>query len=186
MDWYTLFKFLHVSAAIIWIGSGFGLVVLGIAAKRSPDRDAYLRVIQQVIFLAPRLFIPSSIAALVFGVLAAWMLGFGMLWIWIGLLGFAATFSTGNFLIKPRADKIAAMVAGQAYSDAAKDLGEEMLAIARFDYLMLFVVVFDMVFKPGWGEWPLLLVMFLVLVGGAAAFLTPVIRKEMAAYGIRV
>jgi uncharacterized membrane protein len=187
VDWYTLFKFLHVAAAIIWIGSGFGLVVLGIAARRSPDRDAYLRVIQQVIFLAPRLFVPSSLAALVFGVLAAWMWGLGWLWIWIGIIGFAATFSTGNFLIRPRADKIGAMMASQGYSDAAAtELGEEVLAIAKFDYLMLFVVVADMVFKPGWSEWPFLLVMILVLLGGATAFLMPVIRKEMAAYGIRV
>ena len=33
MDWYSLFKFLRVSAAVIWIGAGFGTVALGATSR---------------------------------------------------------------------------------------------------------------------------------------------------------
>ncbi len=186
MDWYSLFKFVHVAAAIIWIGAGFAMVLLAIAARRATDQSEQMRVINQVVFLTPRLFMPASGIVLLAGIIAAAIAPWNTLWMWIGVLGFASTFSTGFFLIRPRADAISAMGAAGGLSEAGRALGDELLAISKFDYIVLFVVVADMVFKPGWGDWPLLLVMLAVLIGGGFAFLTPVIRKELAAYGIRI
>jgi uncharacterized membrane protein len=181
VDWYSLFKFLHVAAAIVWIGAGIGLLVLGIAAKRAQDRQAYVNVIQQVTFLGPRLFVPSAIAALVTGATAAWLMwSLSYLWIWIGLIGFAATFATGNFLIRPRSEAVAELIAGHGYSEQARDAADEILTLAKFDYLMLFVVVADMVYKPALNDWPLLLVMVIALAAGGAFFLSPVLRKPAA------
>jgi uncharacterized membrane protein len=41
MDWYTLFKFLHVMTAIIWIGGAFIMLMFGINAARQKN-DAQL------------------------------------------------------------------------------------------------------------------------------------------------
>ena len=183
MDWYTLFKFVHVAAAIIWIGAGFGMVVLGVAAKRAGDRDASLRVIQQVIFMAPRVFMPASIAAFVFGLIVAFLGHWNALWIWLGLIGFAASFVSGNFLIRPRAEQFGMRYSTEGNSDALNDLGTELLSIAEFDYVVLFVIVADMVYKPSFSDWPLLLVMVIVLAAAGAYFLAPVVRKTMAAPG---
>lgn len=182
MDLYLLVKFLHVAAAIIWIGAGVGLVILGIAAERSRDEVEYGRIIKQVVFMAPRVFIPSSVAALVLGIIAAWMSwGFTYLWIDIGLVGFAITFCTGNFLLKPRADKVTEILAKGPLTPQALAIGRELLGLAKFDYVMLFVVVADMVFKPmGGGDWLVLVLMAAALVAAAVAFVVPVLSAKAA------
>ena len=37
MTWYELWLFVHIAAAMIWIGGAFVAQVLGILAKRSGD-----------------------------------------------------------------------------------------------------------------------------------------------------
>jgi uncharacterized membrane protein len=179
MDLYLLLKFVHVIAAVLWVGAGVGLCILGIAAAATSDRDAFMRIIRNVGFLAPRLFMPASVAAFVFGFAAAWMnWGFSMLWIWIGIVGYAATFTTGNFLLRPRAERIGALIARDGVSDEAFALGHELLQISKFDYVMLFVVIADMVFKPTLADWPVLAAMAIALVAAAMAFLPPVLRAR--------
>jgi hypothetical protein len=174
MDAFLLLKFLHVVSAILWVGVGVGLCILGIAADARSDRPEFARIIQNVSYLAPRLFVPASIAAFVFGFAAAWMSwGFEVLWIWIGIVGFAATFCTGNFLLKPRADKIAAIIAKEGVSDNALAVGRELLQISKFDYVMLFVVVADMVFKPVLGDWLVLSLMAAAVIVAGVLFLAP-------------
>ena len=181
MDLYLVFKFLHVASAILWIGTGFGLVILGIAAEARADKPEFGRIIQNVVFMAPRVFVPASVAAFVFGFVAAWMnWGFGSLWIWIGIVGFAATFVTGNFVLKPRADRVSAIVAREGLSDDAITVGRELLQVAKFDYVMLFVVVADMVFKPYPGDWLVLALMALAVALAGVAFLVPVLRQRLA------
>src|SRR5579883_3242976 len=118
MDFGSLFKFLHVTAVIIWLGAGFATVVLGIKAERAHDNNEYGQIIGYVNFLTPRLFIPAALCALLFGALTVYFEGWEMLsgsnlWVWLGLLGFAATFSTGIFVLKPRTEALAKLVAGE-------------------------------------------------------------------------
>ncbi len=177
---FLLVKFLHVAASILWIGAGVGLVVLGIAADRAREREAFLRIISNIVFLAPRIFMPMSLATLVFGIAAAWMSwGFGTLWIVLGLIGWAVTFVTGNFFLKPRADRVAAIMAKEGASDNAVAVGREMIMLAKFDYIMLFVVVADMVFKPTLNDVPVLVAMGVVIVLSAVAFVVPVLRRPV-------
>lgn len=182
MDLYLLFKFLHVASAVIWVGAGFVMLILGVAADRTTNKDDFLRVIGQLVYLTPRLFIPSSLAVLVLGVIAAFFsYGFDSLWIALGFIGWASTFSTGLFLIKPRSDRIAAMTSRGGVSDQAIATGRELLQISKFDYVMLFTVIADMVFKPTAGDWLVLLLMAVAIVAGAVAFLLPTFQARQAA-----
>jgi uncharacterized membrane protein len=174
MDLYLVLKFLHVVSAILWVGVGVGLCILGIAADARSDKTGSERIIQNITYLAPRLFVPASLAAFVFGFAAAWMSwGFQVLWIWIGIVGFAATFCTGNFLLKPRADRIAEIIAREGVSENALNVGRELLRISKFDYVMLFVVVADMVFKPVAGDWIVLSLMAAAIIVAGVGFLAP-------------
>jgi hypothetical protein len=57
----------------------------------------------------------------------------------------------------------------------------ELLAVVKFDFVMLFVVVADMVFKQAVNDWPVLVAFAIVLLAGAAFFLAPIQRgKERA------
>ena len=185
MDWYTLFKFLHVLSVIVWLGGGFALVTLGIFAERAHNNAEFGRLVDHIVFLSPRLFVPSSIAAIVFGLLAAYVGSwYGQLWVWLGLAGFAATFITGNFVLRPRSEQVARIVAAEGYSDRAVAMGSELLSVAKFDFFMLFVVVADMVFRPGFGDWVLLLIFVLVLAGAAYLFIRPMILNMATAVGL--
>jgi len=182
MDLYSLFKFLHISSAVIWVGGGFVLVLLGMVADRRADKPEFAHVVQNVIFLSTRFFIPVSLAAFVFGLIAAWLgWGFSQLWVWIGIAGFAATFCTGLFVLKPRADKIGVIVAKEGVSESALAVGRELLQASKFDYVMLFVVIADMVFKPAPSDWLLLVIMALAILAGGVAFLVPLARQARPA-----
>ena len=181
MDWYSIFKFLHVAAAVCWVGGGVVLMYLGILAARAKDEDAQMTVIKQTAGLAMNWFIPASLSTVIFGAVAATLYNlWGEAWVILGLLGFVATFCTGNFVIRPTADAIAAAESA-GKRDVAVAHGGKLMQVAKFDYVMLFTVIADMVLKPAWSDIVLLIVMAVVLAAGAALFLLPALRQKPAA-----
>jgi hypothetical protein len=85
--------------------------VLAIGYDRDGDEPAIRRFLADQERLATRLFIPASLTVVVFGIALviesdAWT--FEYLWIVLGLVGFAATFVTGLFMIKPASERIGA------------------------------------------------------------------------------
>jgi len=181
MDWYSIFKFLHVAAAVCWVGGGVVLMFLGVVASRAKDENAQMTVIKQTAGLATNWFIPTSMGTLIFGIVTATVGGmWDDAWVILGLLGFAATFSTGFFIIRPAADAIAAAETAGKRDVALANAGK-LLQVARFDYVMLFTVIADMVFKPLWSDVVLLVIMALVLAAGFAVFLLPALQQKPAA-----
>jgi hypothetical protein len=180
MDWYSIFKFLHVASAVCWVGGGVVLMYQGLLAERAKDTEAQLVVVKQTAALALTWFMPASLATVIFGVIVATLGGlWSEAWVILGLLGFAATFSTGNFVIRPTADQIAKHE-NEGRRDAAVGYGAKLLQVAKFDYVMLFTVIADMVLKPSWSDIWLLIVMAVVLVAGAALFLVPALTARPA------
>jgi len=181
MDWYSIFKFLHVAAAVCWVGGGVILMFLGVLATRAKDDAAQMTVIKQTASLATNWFIPASMSTLIFGIVTAALGGlWGDAWVILGLLGFAATFSTGFFVIRPSADAIAAAESAGRRDVALANAGR-MMQVAKFDYVMLFTVIADMVLKPQWSDVVLLVIMAVVLAAGFAVFLLPALQQKPAA-----
>jgi uncharacterized membrane protein len=175
MDWLAFVKFLHVSFVITWLGGGLCLVLLGVGANRANEAADFAKIIQFVIAMAKRVFIPAALGALLCGLIMAWSLElFGMLWVIIGLCGFALTFGIGIAVITPRSDKVGALIAKEGASPAVVEQSREILRIAQFDLVVLFVVVADMVLKPAPENYIVLLVMALVILAAGVVFLRPV------------
>lgn len=171
MTRYEIFLFLHISAAIIWIGSGFLLNVQGARADRRRDHEGIRRVLDDAGSLANVVFIPASLAALVTGLVLVfdgpW--SFDQLWIVLGLAGFAATFVTGLFVLKPRSEQLAAVVERDGgLSPEALVRARQLMILARSDYVVLFLVVADMVLKPTTDDVGTLVAMAAILVAGVA------------------
>jgi len=151
MTWYEFLLFVHISVAIIWVGSGFLLMVLGLRADRTDDEAGLEHILEDNAWLATHLFIPASLTVFVAGMLLTtdgpWE--FDQLWIVIGLLGYLSTFVTGIALLRPRGDRIAAMIArdGGLTPTSLADT-RRLLALARIDYVVLFLVIADMAIKP--------------------------------------
>jgi uncharacterized membrane protein len=175
MDVYGFVKFLHVGFVVIWLGGGLCLVLLAARANRADDTADLAKVIQQIVYMSGRVFVPSGLLALASGLIMAWLGDlFGTLWVIIGLVGFLATFGIGITLLKPRSDRVAAMIARDGITPAAIEQSREILRLAQFDMVLLFVIVSDMVIKPAPENFVVLLVMLAAILVGAGAFLRPV------------
>jgi uncharacterized membrane protein len=167
---YDLYLLGHIVAAILWLGGGFMLLLTGVRAQRANDQEGLQRAVSTTAALGATYFIPASLVVLVFGLLMVfdgpW--DFDQLWIILGLLGYAATFLTGLLIIKPTSERIDRLVgeAGGKLTPPAQAEAERLLAFARIDYTVLFVVVADMVLKPTADDVGTLLLMAAVLAAG--------------------
>lgn len=171
MDTYLILKFLHISFAILWLGGGMCLILLGVALGRDPAPDRVMPVVRQVAFYAPRVFVPSSIVVLLTGVAAVLNGGLGWdAWVILGLCGIAFTGLFGGFVLGPMADR--AVKAAEVSGDAAgAAIGLRLLQSAKFDYVVQFGIVFLMVVKPGWSDLTPLGLVAVAVAAGAALFL---------------
>lgn len=170
MDWYALFKFLHIVSAIIWLGGGFVTVIMAHAADRTQQDEKLVDVVRQVAWCAERIFVPASLSTLAFGVAATW---YGALWseLWVilALVGVAATLALGIGVLSPKAKRVAAPSVGVTPETVATS--RQIVAIAKFDMVLLFTIVADMVLKPQPGDWPVLVLMATVVIAGGFWFL---------------
>ncbi|CAG0964061.1 hypothetical protein RHIZO_00858 [Rhizobiaceae bacterium] len=166
MDFYPYAKLLHIIFAAFWIGGGVAMILLGFAAALARDDDRLVRVVLQVVWLSERFYIPSSLLTVIFGAAMVWFAhSFADLWIVLGLGGFALTFVTGVFIIKPMAEKVAATFATEGSSPTAAAISRRILRTAVFDYVAIVLVAAVMVLKPTAADVGLLLAMGAILVG---------------------
>lgn len=151
MTRYELFLFLHIVFAIVWLGAGTTVQFLVVRAQRAGHPAELGRIAAINEWLTPRLFIPSSLLVLLFGIALVlegpW--SFGELWILIGLGGYAASFLAGILLLAPTAKRLeAALEAAGPHSPDAKRLADRLTVAGRVELTLLYVVVADMAFKP--------------------------------------
>jgi uncharacterized membrane protein len=181
LDWYSIFKLLHVVSAIIWLGGALIMVILGIRADRARNDNDIVAIVRQVAWAGERVYVPASLATLIFGLVAAWFGNlWGHLWIILGLVGVAATIALGVGVLTPRAKKAEAGFAARGVAPDVVATCREILTIAKFDMVLLFTIVADMVLKPTVNDWLTLAIMAAVIVVAAAVFLPPVFRKAPA------
>ena len=152
-DVYDTLKFGHILAAIVWIGSDIFVQLEATKLRRANDPVRLTAFAKDISFWGTRLFMPSSLIVLLMGIaLVLYSPGVGVsdTWIWLGLIGFAATFVTGAFFIGPTSGKLAEMSQTLPPDDPAIQAATaRIFAISRIDQVVLILVVADMVFKPG-------------------------------------
>ena len=151
MSYYEVLLFLHILAAAIWFGGGFILLVLGTRLSRIRDNRGLESLFRQANFISTGVFIPSGLIVFFLGILMViegpWT--FGMLWIVLGLVGYAITFVTGLALLMPQAKRIAAAMErdGGMTDESAADTAS-LFRHMRIDYAVIGVVIADMALKP--------------------------------------
>ena len=183
MERYELLVFLHISAAIIWLGAGFLIALLVLGAERAGDRQKEAGHHQDVAWLAPRLFIPASLSTLVTGILVVidgpW--SFDQLWVTVAFVGWAVSFALGFFYFKPEGERIGqiAQERGPADPELASRL-HRLNVVDRVQLAILFVVVADMVSKPTGDDSGTLIVGGAILVS-AIVLASYVIRRRASA-----
>ena len=144
------------------------LFLLGVLAQRAGNVEEKLQAMRASGQLGGRFFAPMSMLTLVFGLIMCGLwIGFSDLWIVIGLVGYATTFSIGMFIFKPTGERMGAMIARDGVTPAVLEIGERMMRAARLDYAVMLVIVADMVLKPTVDDIGILAAMVLVVMIGA-------------------
>jgi uncharacterized membrane protein len=148
---YDWLMFLHVVAAMAWVGGTVALSALATHIVRSGDRAAVERFVGSLRVIGPLVLAPATLAVVGFGIWLvvdndAW--DFGQTWIRVALALFAAAFVVGA-AFQSRA------AIGAQRAAAAGDAGEAARQLSRWAWgsrlilLLLLVATWDMVFKPG-------------------------------------
>lgn len=147
---YNLLLFVHVLGAIIWVGGGFALNILGTRLTRASDPKELAGFARQTAFLGARVFAPVSALMFLAGVgmtVQAW--DFKDLWIAIGVAGFLYSFITGAGIIGPLSGKTGRLIEerGAGDSQVAANI-RKLFLFGRIELLVMVVVVAAMTMKP--------------------------------------
>ena len=152
MSGYELWLFVHISAAIVWIGGATVAQVFGILAKRSGDPAQGAAFGQAMAFIGPKVFAPAALVVLVSGAFLhrGWELGLERaVRLARRIVGWAIVAFTAFAYLTRAMGRLGARMAAEGPSP---ELGAEMgrlVLVARVLILVLFAIVFVMVVKPG-------------------------------------
>jgi uncharacterized membrane protein len=146
----TIFKFLHIVSVIVWVGGGVMMQALAARAfKAGPEQTVHYA--QDAAWTGNRVFMPASLATLIFGF---GLVGVGhypwKLWLILGLVGFALTAINGAAVLGRLSKQLAKLVDERGPSDPVVQYTARRLRRAMaVDLVIVLLVVFDMVAKPG-------------------------------------
>jgi len=149
--WYALFKWVHVTGAVIWVGGGLTLTILAARAERSADAGEMATIARQAAFVGERVFAPVGLIVFLMGIAMVINLhwGWGTTWIVIGLVGYVITFLTGLLVLGPQAKRISRLLETKGAEAAETQAAiQRILLLARVDMGVLLLVVADMILKP--------------------------------------
>lgn len=151
MTWFEFAKFLHVLAAIVWVG---GAVLIGVVGFRMSSADPAHRLgfARDAVFLGRSVFTPAIVVALVAGI---WMVmdadpafTFRQAWVVGGLGVLVVSGGIGTGFIIPRT-RAAIRLAESGDGPGAAGLMRRVAFAGRVNVVLLLGAVWVMVFKPG-------------------------------------
>jgi uncharacterized membrane protein len=148
MDWLLL---AHIAGAMVWVGGGLTLSVIGIRTKGTGDLTVIREFSRTLSFVGLRVFTPAVLVVLASGV---WIVlagsgDFTQLWILLALGGFAVAFLIGAVYLSRTAiglDRVANQP--DASSATAADALQRWITGYWVVLAVLAFTVWDMVFKP--------------------------------------
>ena len=148
---YDWLLFLHVLAAMVWVGGGVMLAVIAGRVLRDPDPAAVGRFTGSLRVLGPLVLAPATLAVLGLGiglVVDTDVWDFGQLWLQLGLGLFAAAFLVG-VAWQSRTALAATRAAGRDDDAEARRQLRRWAWGYRLIVLLLIVAAWDMTTKPG-------------------------------------
>lgn len=150
----SLFEFLltfHVLAAALWFGSGVAMAVI---TRRvlATDAPALTGLGPALNWWAGRAHPAAGLVLLITGpaMVADADIGFGELWVLIGLVGVIGLFAYGGGVLGRKGDKLARDIsqAGQL-TPALKADTQSLVRLMSYETVFLALIILAMVVKPG-------------------------------------
>ncbi len=151
MSSYEIWLFVHITAAIVWLGGALAAQVFAALAKRSGDPARTAAFGRDISFIGLRIFLPSSIVVFISGVFVTedrnW--DWGEPFIVFGIVAWALVSLIAFGYVLREMGRIGAQIAAEGPSPALVGRVNALVLLARVLILVLFVIVFMMVVKPG-------------------------------------
>ena len=149
---YKYLLFVHVLLAIVWVGGGLALLLLGAFVRRTNDAAKVAEYGSWAEWIGTRIYLPSSLLLFVAG---AWMVIDGAwswtdAWIMIGIAGWLFSALIGSLYLGPQAKKLKVDREAGTLTDA--DLlvrTDRIVNVQRVELVVFLIVVFAMTVKPG-------------------------------------
>jgi uncharacterized membrane protein len=163
MNWYFVLKFLHIVAAMIFVGGIFGRQLVRAYAKKTDDVQIFAALNQAAGRIENMMVIPGNMAVILFGVILALMSGypiFGFLqgaaqnWLLVSNILLVLGLVIVPTIFVPRGKKFepllaAALAEGRMTPDLRANLDDKVVRLAHlYEEVALVIVIALMVFKP--------------------------------------
>lgn len=151
---YNTFQVIHVLAAAVWFGAAVALNLMLGRLSAAGDHAGKAVVAQQATWFSRAVFDTSAIITLLAGVVMVLVsdgaLSFGDTFITIGFAGVILTLGIGHGMITPTVKKMQAAMASEGPGSAtAAALEKRVAMLSTIDILILVVVIWAMVVRPG-------------------------------------
>jgi uncharacterized membrane protein len=142
----------HIAGAIVWIGGGLMLCIIGARLRRSDNLAVISDFARTLSYVGLRLFMPAVLLVLISGiwlVLISSEFTITQLWVLLALGGFVLAFLIGGVYLSRSAIQL------ERAATQGTDLQPAQEALSRWvtgyvvALVVLALIVVDMVFKPG-------------------------------------
>ena len=148
---YELLLTIHVLAAVIWVGGGLAMHILGRRVLKRGDSREIFEFSKEINTVAQRLYAPTALILLIAGVLLVNEAGyeFSQLWITLAFIGWAFSFVVGIGYYGPQDKKLQQLVAAEGpNATGVVENVRQALLVNSIEQTILFLVVIDMTTKP--------------------------------------
>jgi uncharacterized membrane protein len=142
----------HVAGAIVWLGGGVILSLVGARARQSGDLAVLREFARTLSYVGLRVFTPAVLVVLVSGV---WLVlvnsewNFTQLWVLLAFGAFVVAFLVGAVYQSRSAIQLERAVTQTADLQAAREaLGRWIVGYGAILTILMFAL-WDMIFKPG-------------------------------------
>jgi uncharacterized membrane protein len=152
MSMYELWLAVHILCAVLWVGGGVSVHILGRWTMKSGAAERMIAFNHDALKLGNRFYAPLAIVLIIAGIGLVEEVGYAYsdLWITLGFLGWFFSLVVGIGYYPRQGRRIDAAIASEGPSSgAAVDGIRQVLLVNSIEILVLVLVVIDMAIKPG-------------------------------------
>ena len=148
---YELYLAVHILCAVLWVGGGVSVHILGRWVQKSGDPERMVAFNRDAVKLGTVFYAPLALILIVAGVLLVEEVGYsyGDMWIGLGFLGWLFSLALGLAFYPQQSRKIEAAIAAEGpVSQTAQSGIRRILLFNSIEITVLVLVVIDMAIKP--------------------------------------